>query len=400
MCKLPHVCVAVVAGPLFAAAALAQGAPRSEPGAEALFSLSGYLDGEFNVDRIGGRDGVGRYTDLYNKSELGLTLSMPANLTVEGVFKLEPADRPADGKDRHFDHHAAWIDQLYLQWALGPVAAFAGKIHPRFGLAWDVAPGLYGPDFGEGYELTEKLGAGLKLSLSALAGREDIGEHSLQLEVFRADRGALSSSAFTRRFASTDVDPLSGDEITRYTSRNRYAYGGPDNTRGYRNYVLSLAGEDVPVGSATLQYTLGYASRRAGADARAEDRAATEHGYVAGGALAVPLADDLSFTPMLELVKLDDADGFKGFERDVATVGGELARGPVSVAYTYSRQKDRDDAASSVARQHAASVSYDLSEVAGWLEGSAVTAGWRRLRESGEAANDFGLQFSYAYRFE
>ena len=37
---------------------------------------------------------------------------------------------------------------------------FAGKFNPAFGLGFDLAPGIYGEDHPEDYELTERIGFG------------------------------------------------------------------------------------------------------------------------------------------------------------------------------------------------------------------------------------------------
>lgn len=126
------------------------------PSAGADFALGGAFKTEFNLDRIGRRGDRRAYWDFTNKSELALDLSLPAGFSVHGVFKLEPADREPDGSDGFLRAHAAWVDQFYLNWSRGPVTVFAGKIQPRFGFAWDRAPGLYGDDFAEGYELSER----------------------------------------------------------------------------------------------------------------------------------------------------------------------------------------------------------------------------------------------------
>ncbi|WP_160000416.1 hypothetical protein [Roseomonas sp. 18066] len=352
--------------------------------------LTGQLETELNLDLNGRRGGRGRYADLFNKTELGVYLSLPGGFTVNSVFKLEPADRPADGSDRAFHAQAAWVDQLYLAWSQGPLQLFAGKIHPRFGMAWDEAPGLYGTDFAEGYELSEKIGGGVNLSLSDLASATDrLGQHSLQLEFFQADRSALSSSLFARRWSYQD-----GQGRLRYSARNRRAYGGPDNTEGAGNWVASLAGQEVPLPLGELSYTLGYSSRRAGLDSLQAGTAATERGVVAGLAWEVPLGGDITATPLVEWVRQENADGLRGLRRQVVTAGAELARGPVSLAYVYEWLKERGDDAARAA-MHTASASYALP----WVEGLVWTVGWRRLREEGQAANDYGTQLSYSLRF-
>ncbi|BBK32688.1 hypothetical protein EDC65_5195 [Stella humosa] len=361
------------------------------PSAGADFALGGAFKTEFNLDRIGRRGDRRAYWDFTNKSELALDLSLPAGFSVHGVFKLEPADREPDGSDGFLRAHAAWVDQFYLNWSRGPVTVFAGKIQPRFGFAWDRAPGLYGDDFAEGYELSEKIGAGIRLGLSDLFGTTEIGDHSLQAELFRADRTPLSASLGARRYA---VPSTPG----RYAARNRRAYGGADNTAGFGNYVLSLAGEAVPLGPGKLDYNLAYSSRRAGEDSIAAATAATERGHVAGVAWAADLPHGITATPLAEWVRLDNADGVDRRRRDVATAGLAVAWAPITLAYTYQWQRDRGDSPAR-ATQHAASASYDLEAASEWLAGFTWTVGWRRLREEGRAANDLGMQLAYGYRF-
>ena len=85
------------------------------------------------------------------------------------------------------------VNQLYMSVHLGPVTVYGGKIHPRFGFAWDIAPGLYGTDFAEDYELVEQLGVGAVWRLPV-----DYGRHDLSAEWFRSDTSVLTRSLFTR----------------------------------------------------------------------------------------------------------------------------------------------------------------------------------------------------------
>ncbi|MCQ4159289.1 hypothetical protein NON00_05045 [Roseomonas sp. GC11] len=358
------------------------------------FALAGELTTELDLDRHGRRGGRAAYSDLYNKTELGLALSLPQGATLRGVFKSEPAGREADGSNRAFYGQSAWVDQLTLNWSHGPLELFAGKLHPRFGFAWDKAPGLYGTDFAEGYELSEKIGFGANLSLSDLAGLDsEFGAHSLQFEMFQADRTGLSSSLLARRHAVLDAEGR-----LRYTARNRRAYGGADNTRGYQNAVLSLEGKGVSLPLGTLDYTLGYSSRRAGLDSVEAGTAATERGSVAGLAWEVGLPMNITLTPLVEWLRQRDADGIAGLRRDVLTAGVEFGLNPVRLAYTYAWLKEAGVAPNQAA-QNAASATYDLGHAVSWLDGFEWTVGWRRLREDGTAANDYGTQLKYGLRF-
>ena len=103
---------------------------------------------------------------------------------------------------------------------------------------------------------------------------------------------------------------------------------------------------------------------------------------------------------MVEWLRLDNADGIDGLRRDVVTAGVALTRRPFTLAYAYEWQRDRERGESAGrATQHTASISYDLSQATPLLRGFEWTIGWRRLSEDGEAANDFGTQLTYGYRF-
>jgi len=358
-------------------------------------TLGGSFETEFDLDVMGRRPGRRDYANLYNKSALGLYLNLPGGFTVNGVFKFEPTDRERSAANRGFADQAGWVDELTLSWVQGPLELFGGKIHPRFGFAWDRAPGLYGTDFAEGYELAEKIGFGAQLSWSDLFGvTGSIGDHDLRFEMFQADRSFLSEAAFSPRYAMTD--PVTGD--TRYLWRNRRSTGGADNTSGTDNWVASAEGHGVPLPLGTLDYTLGYSYRHAGDDSVDAGTGATEHGTVAGLAWEIPLPYRVTATPLAEWLRLDDADGVRDAKRDVVTAGIELARRPFSMAYAYEWQHDRGPSPYD-ATQHTVSVTYDLGDAAEFLKGFEWTVGWRRLREDGATANDFGTQLAYAIRF-
>ncbi|PZW48403.1 hypothetical protein C8P66_105152 [Humitalea rosea] len=383
--------LAVLLPALLAAAPLAAQEMELAPGV----TLGGNLEVEMDLDVLGRRGASRAHASAYNKTALGLYLNLPGGFTVNGVFKFEPTDRERSAADRGFADQAAWVDELTLSWVQGPLELFGGKIHPRFGFAWDRAPGLYGTDIAEGYELAEKLGFGAQLAWSDLAGlTAAYGEHDLRFEMFQADRSFLSESGVSPRYAT--VDPQTGD--MRYLWRNRRSTGGADNTRGTNNWVASAAGHGMPLPLGTLDYTLGYSSRRAGDDSVEAGTAATETGTVAGLAWEVPLPFRVTATPLVEWTRLDNADGVRDAKRDVVTAGIEVARRPFTVAYAYAVQRDTGPTPYD-ATQHSASVSYDLGNAAEFLKGFEWTVGWRRLREDGVSANDFGTQLVYAVRF-
>ena len=365
-------------------------------------TLGGYFDTEFNFEHFGRRGSIPSWNSIANETEFGLYLNLPRGFAVNAVFRYEGAEREADGSNRAFYASTAFVDRLYISWTEGPLQIFGGKIHPRFGFAWDRAPGLYGPDFAEGYELVEKLGAGVQLTWSDLIGRTaEIGTHTLQVEFFQADNTGLSSSIGARRYpwTQTFTDPATGESFSRtsYRATNRRWLGGPDNTEGFGNYVVSLGGTGVPLGFANLDYTLGAMSRSTNAS-DTPGSGQTERGYVAGVALEIELPQRLTLTPLVEVLRLNDAQGIAGVTRDTLTAGFELARRPFAASYAYQAEREHG-AASSWAAAHTATLSYDLADLAGWLDGFTVNLGWRNLRQGGVSANDYGAQITYGIRF-
>jgi hypothetical protein len=105
------------------------------------FVLGGVVQGKQQVDIVGARDGRARYGLGSTEDLLAAWLLMPYGFALRGVARFEPAPRFAP--DPPVRDHAAWIDELYLSWAGGPVDLFAGKIHPRFGAS--ASPGTAGP---------------------------------------------------------------------------------------------------------------------------------------------------------------------------------------------------------------------------------------------------------------
>ena len=369
--------------------------------------IGGELAVTVETDAIGRRAMRSAYADTYTQSQLATYLLLPGGFTVNLVARLEPADREPTGRGQFFRDQTAWIDEFFLGYTWRWLDLAGGKIHPRFGSAWDRGPGLYGTDFGQRYELTEKLGVSARVWWSELAGiTRQWGSHNLLAEVFQADRSALSSGLFARRFASSRnvTDPETGEVTTRNFLRfqNSRRTGGADNADFGAGTVISAAGFGIPMPRGQAGYTVSYSSRRAGQDGVASGRAGTEDGFTAGGFWTFPLPMRMIGAPFVEYARLTTADGFRGRWRDYLTAGFDLRRAPWTFSYAYMNSSSRDrEAGRGWAQQHTASVTYDLYFVAPLpiLRTASVTAGWRRLREDGSSANDFGALVGWRLPF-
>lgn len=370
--------------------------------------FGGEIQTSLELDVNGRRRPLRGYGDLFTESLAGAYLLLPHGFAINGVLRLEPNGADPDGRGRMFRDHALWADELYLTWSHGTVDLFGGKIHPRFGSAWDRGPGLYGTDFGREYELTEKLGVGARVWISDMLGISGwAGSHNLQAEFFEADRSILSSSAFSPRWAQAQagVDPVTGEAFitNRLRWRNRGATGSPDNTAFMGGSVVSMAGFGIPMPRGMAGYTLSWSQRRPGQDATLAGRGATEQGGTAGAFWTIPLPQRLTAAPFVEYAVRDQADGFAGRRTDWLTIGFDLRRAPWTLSYALlgSHSADKVEQAHAGRAEHAASLSYDLYFVAPHplLRSASVTLGWRRLREGGVAANDFGGLLGWTYKF-
>ena len=403
---------------------LAAGAARAQPGVVAgrvhqppddpadgipgFMALSGSLTSLLQLDRLGRTPAGPPATHLGSESALYARLWLPQGLAVTGFFRLEPAPRTDPG-NRILTDHTGWVDALYARWSLGTVSLFGGKIHPRFGIAWANAPGLYGNDIASDYELREKLGAGVRLWLSDLAGGGAFGQHSLQAEVFTSDTSALSSGILARRFATpvTVTDPATGERTTVYRRRfgGSHAVGGADNVDGMGGVVVSLAGVHVPLPGplGELGYTLAWSSRRPGRDAAAAGRSRAEAGIAAGLFHSLPLGPDLQLLTLVDAVRHWDSGGFRAADAAWLTVSTTLQAGPFTASLT-SLHRRRDDPGSlrpvTLAEQ-VVSLSADLGEVAGIppLAGLTLAVDWRRIGEAGHLVQGLGAGVIWSTRF-
>lgn len=228
--------------------------------------------------------------------EYGLAVRFAEGWTFNMDAVLEPVVDPVG--DEAFEGEDAFIETLSLQYAADGFTAYGGKINPVFGSAADFAPGLYGVEAGESYQITEALGIGGDVSLTSLLSLE--GEHVLSAALFTADRSLLSGSLGGLR-----QELELGD-------------GGPANTKGLRSAALSLDGELAD----GLGYTVGH--RRLATETPGE---VDETTTVVGLNYVWPQDSGLDLSLMGEIAASRDADGVDGANRDFYTAGGTLGLG-------------------------------------------------------------------------
>lgn len=250
---------ALTAATFFMMTALAGASPALAGGdSPSRFGFVPHISGEINVEIqsdhvVRSDDPDGKISDTYTTTEAEFTAHLTPMFAVVSHFVLEPVLDPTD--DRFFEDHGAYIEEIYARFKFGAVTVKAGKYDPAFGTAWDAAPGVYGTDFAEDYELAERLGIAISYEATGTA----FGDVTLAANVYKLDTTELSRSIFTDRGRTTRED------------------GGASNTSGLESFALTATFADIAKSGVKLNF--GY---RHQAEGVGPDDVADEKGFVVG----------------------------------------------------------------------------------------------------------------------
>jgi hypothetical protein len=324
------------------------------------------------------------FNNTFSEPELEWYLNAGQHFSVNGLFKMEQVRSVT--KSDAFEAEGAWAEQLYATVSFDPVQIYGGKIHPRFGRAWDDTPGVFGTDFAGDYELVEKLGVGAAVDLRWQ------GIHTISFEAFQADTSFLSNSIFARP-KITDPDVLRPGRLHRDD-------GGVSNTGKPDNYAVALSGRALP-GLDGFTYNLGWAIQR-GSDALHER---TERSFVVGAQWELPITSRVTAVPLLEYARVNNQGGADvSADYVTAAVAFELGQGwSASLNATVRPVDDRDNLDKRTDHLFGASVAYDLGSLfkkeVRWLDGLGVELGYKHERVEHAELNTLGLLFTYERRF-
>lgn len=347
----------------YADAAIAQDFPRLE------VEVGVELQGDFVVDAD---DRDAETTDIYTTTEPYLKLRFTPEFSLEAGTVLEPVRDLDPREDRFFGDHGFYAEQLFFKYETSDFAAYVGKFNPPFGVAWDLAPGIYGTDFAEDYELTERVGLGGNIVLGGDGiGGEGFGTHVLSVNSFFADTSPLSNSAL---------------EARGRTDRND---GGPSNTEDLSSFTVTLDGsqfEALP----GIAYHLGGSYQKGGPGTPRD-----ETGVVGAISGEFELTERLALAPLLEVAYFDDAEGLDQ-DRTYVTAGASLLSGPWVGALSYT---NRDTSAHDAALT---SSNDDLFQASiGYVFDFGLTAdvGYRFAEEDGLDSHVIGFLLTYVFDF-
>lgn len=308
------------------------------------------------------------HNNLFFRTEVAPVVHLNENFFIDGVAVFENIQDREPNEDNWFDNEGAFIEEIKLNYENGPWAAWAGKFNPGFGIAWDYGRGIWGEDFAEDYEITEKIGIGGSYTFES----SQMGAYTLALNTFFADTTFLSGSTITNR-GTLDKDD-----------------GGVSNTEDFSSYVVALDGEDV-FGIEDLYYKLGFRHQGEGdADVGTED----ENGYEATLGYTLDVTDRVNADALVEYVNISNfetgPDDVEYFTASVITTLDDQWNAAIS--YT---ARNTDVSASSDVNDHLFQVSggYDFGQ------GTTAEIGYRFSEEGGIDTDIIGGLIRHNFEF-
>lgn len=331
--------------------------------------LSGEIGAEVQNDwSFSADDDLDQVNELYAEINAFLhlvwseRLSMETHVTFEGVQDQDP------GEDTVFGNEGVYVEEIFMYWQDGTYGIKAGKFDPRFGVAWEKAPGIYGDELPEDYEITEMAGFEGHYTLDGGVS----GEHTISAATFFADTSFLSESTVTKR-GRLDVND-----------------GGLANTENFSSYSATLNTAN-PAGQDGLGLHLGYRYLAAGkADAGREGEA----GYGIGLSQSLDFSERVSADLLGEWVGLRNAEGTQD-DLDYWTAAATVTvdtRWHVGISATF---KDRSAAGGADIRDHL----YNLAGGYDFDNGITVDLGYKHMREDGNDTRGVGVLVAYEYAF-
>lgn len=336
------------------------------------------IDGEVLVE-LGGdyardEDGV-RTNDTYPTIEMGVGWLFTPSLSVQGSFIFEPVFDPDAGESRAFDDLALYVEEIYGQYERGPFRLFAGKYNPTFGVAWDKAPGVYGVDMAEDYQLTERIGLG-----GAASAATGFGKHTLTAGSFFVDTTSLSDSFGARRGMTGRAD------------------GGAGNTETLNNWSVTLDGEDL-FGLQGLGYHAGYRYQAKGVDIDidedgTDDPAHDEAGYVAG-LFGEHEVGPFTLGWIAEYAAVRNFEGVENADKRWFTVGGSLAFDRYNAAVSYTLRDTDLSLAGDAADDYQLAFSVGTEIHDGWT----ADIGYKLLEEEDQRVDTVGFRLGKTFAF-
>ena len=355
------------------------GNPQQEPSGEPVpgglgVTYGGEVDSKVQLDGVFPRGRKG-FAELYAKSVATAYVNLGEHFTFRAEATYERFR--AQSSTTAFNSEGLYLSQLYGTYSLGPVTAYAGKIHPRFSVGYEQVPGIY-DTFANDYEQKERVGFGLLVNLAPAWGR-----HVLSGETYFLDTSVLSRSLFST--------PNRFDQSALRPTRFRKSQGGPSNTGGFDSYDIALDGSRIP-GLQELRYHLGFTQE--GVSQPGEH---TETGYTAAVSYEFRLTRRIFATPFVEYAHFNNFAGVANETRDYAIAAVEIDYRKWALSFVAAPRRMRsvteDGPNTRWDNQVSATLGYTI------LPRLTANVGYIRTRDAGQVTNSLGTAANYVLRF-
>lgn len=265
----------------------------------------GPFTAEFSVEIendsvVDSNNSANEISDTYATIEAAIAMALGEASSLNLGLVFEPITGAT--RDRAFEDHGLYAEEFFFNHDFGAGEIILGKFNPAFGVAWDEAPGIFGADFAEDYQLTEQIGGAVLIPF-------DIGASNnyLSVALFNADRSILSKS------------------VGRKRGQNSLPAGGVGNTSGPQSIAIAMNGE---LGETT--YNIGVQNLARGAGDTHDQTGAVlgmTHTYDLGRPVAL----------LAEMAYFTDFGGTSASAR-YGTVGIAAPFGPVTMSAAYSNR--------------------------------------------------------------
>ncbi|MET0092441.1 MAG: hypothetical protein ABW120_02830 [Sedimenticola sp.] len=339
-------------------------------------AVTGHLDLVQHVDRVHNATEAEEeideaYIHAHGEGQLWFSESLTLNTAVKleghpfGESGHSHGAGGGSGGDRWWEEHELKIEELNLAWQGDRFGIYGGKFNPVVGLDVHSAPGIYGYQVFEAYEIAGRVGAGANVRFDG----GDYGKHQLDISRFRADRSELSRTWITKE------NPLS------------HADGGVANTSGFSSWAISLGGSgfySYDLNKAWLEgfsYRLGYAKQAKGVDGEKDEKR-----WTVGLEQKFTLAD-WNGMAVAEVMDIDHLGGEAAHDRRYTTLGLDLQHGRWSVGGSYTVIDNNAEEADENHDGHILqlSIAYQL------YPGMEVALGVKDSEQDAEARDRIGL---------
>lgn len=352
---------------LFAGAVVAFSAPATVLADEGTPSISGEIAFELQNDwNYKADDRASLNNNLSPTIEPSVTFQLSPQWSVFAHAVMETVGDAAKFENRAFEDIGLYMEDLYLEYAADRFGAKAGKLNVGFGVAWDMAYGLYGTDLAEDYEISERIG----FVGDWHVGKGRYGTHTVSGATFFADTTFFSESALRGR-----GDTRRGD-------------GGVSNTESFRSFVVALNGAEIPM-LGNLGYHLSYMRQAAGAG-----NATDEDSFAAAVYSSFNLGGDVTFDPLFEVVRQLDQGGTVGMDRLYLTFSGQLGWKGWNFAASWTERETDNPAGATNTDSH-----FQLSAGYAFDFGLSVDVGWKVSEDGGNETRTLGVLAAYTIEF-